>query len=391
MSASTASIIPVLPYECLKLAASPPLIGNKVELQLLTTLKCNLKCTYCSLGVGEVIGSQTEIKYSLDQLEAFVQTHLAGKDVYVTFYGGEPTLNRKMMLDVMQRFPQFRFQLQTNGTLLHRLPDWAVARLSNVLVSIDGGEAITDGYRGRGIWRKVFAQAQAIRARVKGSVTARVTWSNKATTFEELDHLAESFDFLYWQFVADAQYHDSMDARKDVLRQLVAKFFASRDQLYPIVPIMGIVRNKVLPDKLAQLNHGHTQCRAATHLLNVTPDGNIFPCPDMLYDKSMQMGSIQDNWLSGNPLQQLEGLPCSACEAFAWCQGNCMKNLYVAYTKNDLQYRNTVTDPICELVRFLGEEIDKYDPKQWYSSLENESVRSAIADAEIYEYVEVMP
>src|SRR5574340_460647 len=30
-----------------------PIVGNRVELQLLTTLTCNLKCTYCSLGVGD--------------------------------------------------------------------------------------------------------------------------------------------------------------------------------------------------------------------------------------------------------------------------------------------------------------------------------------------------
>lgn len=35
-----------------------PIVGDRVELQLLTTLKCNLKCTYCSLGVGDVLGSQ---------------------------------------------------------------------------------------------------------------------------------------------------------------------------------------------------------------------------------------------------------------------------------------------------------------------------------------------
>jgi len=30
-------------------------LTGDLELQLLTTLKCNLKCTYCSLGVGEVL------------------------------------------------------------------------------------------------------------------------------------------------------------------------------------------------------------------------------------------------------------------------------------------------------------------------------------------------
>ena len=125
-----------------------PIVGNRVELQLLTTLKCNLKCSYCSLGVGDVLGSQIHVEYSMEQLVAFAERHLAGKEVYVTFYGGEPTLNRPMMIEVMQRFPHWRYQLQTNGTLLDDLPDWVLAKLSNVLISIDGGEATTDGYRG---------------------------------------------------------------------------------------------------------------------------------------------------------------------------------------------------------------------------------------------------
>jgi hypothetical protein len=40
-----------------------PIVGGRVELQLLTTLKCNLKCSYCSLGVGDVLGSQVHVEY----------------------------------------------------------------------------------------------------------------------------------------------------------------------------------------------------------------------------------------------------------------------------------------------------------------------------------------
>jgi hypothetical protein len=55
-----------------------------------------------------------------------------------------------------------------------------------------------------------------------------VTWGHADTGFEELDDLAESFDYLYWQFVADEQYFDdSLDKRKAVLVQLIAKFFAA--------------------------------------------------------------------------------------------------------------------------------------------------------------------
>ncbi|MCM2307968.1 MAG: SPASM domain-containing protein [Sulfuritalea sp.] len=371
-----------------------PIVGGRVELQLLTTLKCNLKCTYCSLGVGDMLGSQTELKYDIEQLAAFVDRHLQGKEIYVTFYGGEPTLNLPMMQAVMRRFPEFRYQLQTNGTLLDNLPDWMLGRFSNILVSIDGGEQITDGYRGRGIWRQVIKNLNHVYQRVGGTITARVTWGNPDTGFEELDELAtavEAIDYLYWQFVADEMYAgDSVDRRKEVLVRLIAKFFADSETLYPLVPLMGIVRNKVLPTRGRELYAGRTQCRVSTHLINVMPDGKIFPCPDMMYAPEMQMGEIQGNWLRKSPLQPSPEMPCDSCEAFPWCRGNCMKNLYLGYVKKDERYRRNVVEPICELVRFIGREIDRHDPHAWFARLPL-PLRKRLVDAEVYEYVEIMP
>ncbi len=375
-------------------AAADPIVGHRVELQLLTTLKCNLKCSYCSLGVGDVLGSQTQVEYDVDELAAFAQAHLAGKEVYVTFYGGEPTLNRPMMIEVMQRFPQWRFQLQTNGTLLDDLPDWVLARLSNVLVSIDGGEATTDGYRGKGIYRQVLKNLRTARASIGGTVTARVTWGNPATTFEELDELVAAdspFDYLYWQFVADLMYDgDSVERRKAVLARLIERFFERTDRLYPLIPLMGIVRNKLMPGRAQELYAGRTQCRVSSHLINVMPNGQVFPCPDMMYVPSMLMGSVKGNWLKPSPLQQAASMPCGDCEAHAWCRGNCMKNLWLGYVKNDERYRRHVVEPICELLRFMGREIDRHDPQRWFGQLDL-PVRRQLTDCEVYEYVEIMP
>lgn len=372
-------------------AAVKPIVGNRVELQLLTTLTCNLKCSYCSLGVGEMVGSQGKVSYSLDQLDAFVEKHLQGYEVYVTFYGGEPTLNPDFMSQVMQRHPTFRFQLQTNGTLLDNLPDAMLANLSNVLVSIDGGEHITDLYRGKGIYRQVIANLERVRGKLGGIVTARVTWSNEDTTFEELDHLADHFDYVYWQFVAgEGSYSpQALVKKQEVITRLVDKFFES-PALYPFIPIMGIVRNKVLPSRATELYAGLTQCRVSTHLLNVMPDGKVFPCPDMMYLPEMQQGDVIENWLKPSPLQPHAAMPCESCEALPWCRRNCMKNLYLGYVKEDARYRDQVVEPICELVRFLGREIDRHDPHSWFVK-QPLTVRKRITDCEVYEYVEIMP
>ncbi len=369
----------------------PAIQGNRVELQLLTTLRCNLKCSYCSLGVGEVLGSQRDVTYSLDQLDNFIATHLAGHEIYVTFYGGEPTLNLELMMAVMQRHPTFRFQLQTNGTLLDDLPDWVLARLSNILVSIDGGERVTDGYRGRGIYRQVLKNIGAIRGRVGGTLTARVTWSDADTSFEELDQLTQHFDYVYFQFVAqDGAYAPQAVAKKrEVIAQLVDRFF-SGDALYPFIPIMGTVRNKVLPTRAQELYAGMTQCRTSTHILNVMPDGKIYPCPDLLYLPEMLQGDVVANWLKRSPLQPHPDMPCDHCGAFAFCRRNCMKNLHLAYVKGDQAYREKVVEPICDLVRFMGEEVDRHDPRAWYARMPL-AVRELVAGCAVYEYVEVMP
>ncbi len=372
-------------------ARSAAIRGERVELQLLTTLRCNLKCSYCSLGVGDVLGSQREVTYSLDALDAFIATQLAGRDIYVTFYGGEPTLNPGLMEAVMERHPEFRFQLQTNGTLLERLPRRVLARLSNILVSIDGGEAVTDGYRGRGIYRRVLKHVGAVRERVGGTLTARVTWSSADTGFDELDQLTQTFDYVYFQFVAqDGAYAGGAVAKKRaVITQLVDKFF-SGDSLYPFIPIMGTVRNKVLPARAREAYAGLTQCRASTHLLNVMPDGRIYPCPDLMYLPQMLQGDVVANWLKPSPLQPHPDMPCARCAAFAFCRGNCMKNLHLAYVKGDAAYREHVVEPICDLVRFLGEEVDRHDPHAWFARMPS-PVRDQVADCAVYEYVEVMP
>lgn len=367
------------------------IVGNRVELQLMTTLKCNLRCSYCSLGVGDVLGSQKKATYSAEQLEVFVNKHLGDKEVYITLYGGEPTLNIKFALELMDRFPNSRFNLQTNGTLLRRVPEKILARLSNIMISVDGGEKLTDGFRGKGVYRKVLENVDGIRSKTFGTLTARVTWWSGDTTFEDLEQLSRSFDYVYFQFAQDKAAYDSDSAKKKkgVIAQLVDRFFSGK-AFFPIVPIMGTVRNKVVPAKINELSGGLTQCRVSTNLLNVMPDGKIFPCPDMMYAPELQQGDVVTNWVKRSPLQPHPNMPCGDCTAFHFCRGNCMKNMYLAYVKNDADWRENVSEPICDLIRFMGEEVDKYNPRRWFAEAPL-PVRNKVANAEIYEFCEVMP
>ena len=57
------------------------------------------------------------------------------------------------------------FMIQTNGQLLDKLDPKYVNCFHTILVSIDGEEAITDHYRGKGIFRKVMDNVKLIKKR----------------------------------------------------------------------------------------------------------------------------------------------------------------------------------------------------------------------------------
>jgi uncharacterized protein len=146
-----------------------------------------------------------------------------------------------------------------------------------------------------------------VRDQIGGSVTARVTWGNPATTFEELDDAGRTRPSTICTGSSSPtnMYAAIRWTRKAVLVQLIDKFFSPhRFELYPLIPLMGIVRNKLLPNRAQELYAGRTQCRVSTHLINVMPNGQIYPCPDMMYVPEMQMGRVQGNWLLPSPLQQ---------------------------------------------------------------------------------------
>ena len=107
---------------------------------------------------------------------------------------------------------------------------------------------------------------------------------------------------------------DAVAKKRAVISKMVEKFF-SGEALYPFIPIMGTVCNKVLPSRAQELYAGLTQCRASTHLLNVMPDGKIYPCPDLMYLPEMLQGDVVGNWLKPSPLQPHPDMPCERCGA----------------------------------------------------------------------------
>jgi len=86
---------------------------------IMTTGKCNLKCKYCG---GSFDGKTVpyEEKYEISDLKRLIEND---PDPTIIFYGGEPLVNYRYIMDVMDKIEFARFGIQTNGILFKLLPE----------------------------------------------------------------------------------------------------------------------------------------------------------------------------------------------------------------------------------------------------------------------------
>jgi uncharacterized protein len=131
-------------------------LANLKQLTLEVTDACNLNCTYCAYGefycdYDERYSSNLQLEKVIkiiDYLNQYWNSDLnrsKERNVYISFYGGEPLMNMKLIKSVVEyinnisgdnRF--FTFSMTTNGLLLNKYMDYLVQHDFYVLVSLDG-------------------------------------------------------------------------------------------------------------------------------------------------------------------------------------------------------------------------------------------------------------
>ena len=131
-------------------------IANSRQIVLEVTDMCNLKCKYC--GYGEFYDFYEERKginmdfekakilllYFIDLWNSNRNTSYK-KNIYISFYGGEPLLNFSLVEKVVAflnaqhlQNVRFTYSMTTNGVLLKKYLDFLVKHQFKLLISLDG-------------------------------------------------------------------------------------------------------------------------------------------------------------------------------------------------------------------------------------------------------------
>ncbi len=125
------------------------------------TSACNLHCTGCW---AAEYGHQLNL--SFDELDDLVTQ---GKELGVFFYmftGGEPLMRKKDLIRLCEKHNECAFHAFTNGTLVDDAFCKEMVRVGNLSLSLslEGFEEANDGRRGAGIYEKVLAAMDLLKA-----------------------------------------------------------------------------------------------------------------------------------------------------------------------------------------------------------------------------------
>jgi uncharacterized protein len=343
---------------------------------VILTTECNLQCRYCYGEACEDVDedfSSFEVDYSLPRRTSYsidLLDRFCRKDpnCVLTFYGGEPLLRVDQIKEIMNNVKARFFMIQTNGILLDRLETEYVNSFHTILVSIDGDEALTDFYRGKGTFRKVIHNLKLIKQNgFDGELIARMTVMEQTDVYQQvrwlLDNDEFSFSSVHWQL--NAGFWKSDFARRNFKNwsetsynpglQSLARFWVDYMEENSVVlklyPLLGIAQSFLSHEKSSLLRCGGGWINYA-----IQTDGYIVPCPTMWGMKDYYLGHISN----ADPFKLKKfhiGKPCAECDAFNLCGGRC---LYAIVTK---RWNPEAYTHVCSTVRNLTQAVSGEVPR----------------------------
>lgn len=369
---------------------------------LLLTTNCDLKCRYCYEKSCDDIDSDfgnfnidyevpSEIGYNLELLAKFIKKD---PEPILIFYGGEPMLYTNKIQEIIDNVPAKQFNIQTNGLHLLELEKKYLNKISTIFVSIDGNEKLTDFYRGKGIYKKVINNINAIiKNGFEGEIIARMTLMEETDIYQNIKWLLNNPDHkffsIHWQLDAGfwkndfekRNFSEWIETNYNTNIKKLVKFWIDQmkteGKVLKLYPMLAIMQSFLKDDRTS------LRCGSGWINYSIQTNGYIIPCPAMSGMKDYYLGHIKD----AHPLNLKRiyvGHPCTGCDVLNKCGGRC---LYANITK---QWTNNQYALVCETVKNLISTLKSVLPEV-KKLIENKKISLLDFDHQKYNSCEIIP
>ncbi len=301
-------------------------------------LDCNLACTYC------YEGQRKEKRYLSDETAELLVTFIEeraisqGKEVILTFHGGEPLLSRELIGEISGRLKAaaeakgvaFGFNMITNGTLLTRkvVEELVPLGLKGAKVTLDGPKDIHDRFRpfvsGKGSFDLIVSNVKEVCELIKLQIGGNFSRDNYREFPRLLDFLLEEGitpDKIHrLQFVpitgtaGDAMHPDFNDGCLSVNEPwLIEATIFLREEImrrgFSTPPIVMSACMVEFADDLV-VNH----------------DGALFKCPAFINWQGLSIGDLRSgitDYRASHDLDAWKTDECLECAYLPLCFGGC--------------------------------------------------------------------
>jgi uncharacterized protein len=314
---------------------------------------CNLACRYCYCGICRDILPDKGMMPEDVALRA-VDTLFAAADpkvnVRVTFFGGEPLLNKSVIRKVVavcdakadRLGVRTEYSITTNATLVDdETAEMLSAGNFGLMVSMDGPQDLHDSQcptrDGHGSFELVAAGVRRIMAH-RDKVTVRCTMAHPAPDAMRLIRFFADFGFSRvvlgtvrnpafpsaCDFTAEDSAAFDRAMEREIIPWMLEEHAAGRTPIYdPFDDISAFHGAAGNPSK-AEL-----RCGACHGSCAVAPDGTLYPCHRFVGMKAWALGDISEGFPDARGREFWRAWraavreKCSGCWALGVCGGPC--------------------------------------------------------------------
>lgn len=331
------------------------------RLQLLLAQHCNLKCLYCyeefnGSNARHRLMSMELAKQSVDYL---VKRSGGRRDLQITFFGGEPLLNKKVLIGVVEYCREieaatdktFTFELITNGSLLtEEVVAFLVENRFLLMISMDGYKEMHDHNRpsvsGKDMYETILANAKRANAayreaglglpvKIRANLTHEYHDMTKVVRYLEAEGFTTigvaTVDNLPW---ADVNLHACTEEDLDEVAEQRSKLLdAGMDAMIhgrKPSPFEARLVREVMKQIQASTYTRGLRCGVGRNTNIVDTDGNIYPCHRYGDMREYIIGNVADMALDEaktkayyESVNAASSTKCQDCWARKLCGGPC--------------------------------------------------------------------
>lgn len=305
-----------------------------MKFTIFLTNDCNLGCNYCY--EGEKYKNHMSIE-TADKVIDFIDytarksiQYLKYNSITVILYGGEPLLNHEVLqyiLENLKRKPKndynVRFDMTTNGTIMNSNIIETLKKIDCVSVSIDGNYEIHNLNR---IFKNQKGTFNIVNENIKKMIDEGISIRARGTfTSQTCNHLYSSVNTLSnFGFNCIVMHPDESD--KNWTEKDFDTIFSEIKKISNDTSLNKKCEAISLTD-ISEFGCESGDCFGGISDFSIDYNGDIYPCSKALKSKEFLIGSIYNNKLNEERINQLFQLnidndACKGCSRINYCRGN---------------------------------------------------------------------